>query len=115
MVEHCRARKIKWEYSVRTHCERDALPTELYPRMTGLEDYARNPQSMQNTKISGKADFRGDRIGIAWPISTAPGKIGRGCDVVAICGANRSRVKLHYIVARRIVPQMQFGSAFLFI
>ena len=30
---------------------------------------------MQNTKISGKADFRGNRIGIAWPISTAPGKM----------------------------------------
>ena len=43
--------------------------------MTGLADYARNPQSMQNTKISGKADFRGNRIGIAWPISTAPGKM----------------------------------------
>jgi hypothetical protein len=30
---------------------------------------------MQNTKMSGKADFRGNRIGIAWSISTAPGKM----------------------------------------
>ena len=32
MVEHCSARQIIWEYSIGTHCERDALPTELYPR-----------------------------------------------------------------------------------
>jgi hypothetical protein len=31
-VEHCRAREIIWENLVGTHCERDALPTELYPR-----------------------------------------------------------------------------------
>jgi len=33
--------------------------------MIAPADYARNPQLMQNTKISGKADFRGNRIRIA--------------------------------------------------
>jgi hypothetical protein len=30
MVEHCRARKINWEHSVRTHCERDALGADVF-------------------------------------------------------------------------------------
>ena len=34
-----------------------------------------NQQSTQDTKIRGKADFRGNRIRIAWPTYTAAGKM----------------------------------------
>jgi len=32
-VEHLRAFGTTWENFAQTHCERDALPTELYPRL----------------------------------------------------------------------------------
>src|SRR6266700_6776546 len=54
-----------------THCERDALPTELYPRIIRFEELCGDSQLMQNTKIRGQSNFGNRSIGIGLPNNAA--------------------------------------------